>query len=1236
MAFPFAAVLAVASLVGSALQTYRNIKKAKRARREASELDLREATDSSGRNVPLVYGITIVEGLECYAQIGNGITSGVSSALDASGNKFGSLERSSDDDDNEYLLQQWVLAAGGARRILTALVHGTPITRSQNEDGYAGAIVGEGRPAGGVSPFAQGLADSDLFPQEITASSLYTNLAYASTLAWNKRGGLHGRFLWGGKPTLEYIIEGRPVKQPDPTATSGAFNQTVAAEQPVSNLASVLYDLIADAPTGPQVAATRLDLAGTWLESWKQAAPVVQGANAEASTDTSVIPYAGSGAYATLIGNWRTANSLGAGTSGLNAKSYDSLAPQRNLLLKEFNGSIPTDAPWAEQITDIVLSAHPATFVFLSREGTYKLRIPDPKTPAADQNNFVLTAADIRADSLKVYHPNAQTKLNQVAVEITDRDLDFSKNVVIWPQDDSTQHTAWVADDGELLATSLQPRGVPTIGHAQTLARTVCLLSRRPTFEVTVVGDRAFDLEPGHKITLETPRKTIDTPHMIESVKGDGESAVIVLAREFHPDDFAWTYESVDGDDSPGTPPATRVAVEGRTIEIDSESITVAIDEVVGAVDYRWQYALGGVLAWRSHLATTLPRTTIGSLPSNTRVDVRVMPRAAEAEPPATGERTARGTGFHNPPADTQIQMLMYPGGSDVADPNRPSDSTALIESFSTLSDYQITQKHFLTYNDDGALSRPSVVEHASNVRFGFNRKPSIRDRDVGRGIWSTRKAGEDSWVWDNPNLVDDEGTVIASLSVADAPSVRFAADSVDVLYDSYADLVAPSSVGSDVLQLATGKKFSDSQMLYIIAQQPSGTAFSFWVPSAWFANLAGGAITPMHSFGALIKRESDTSFSYNSAFQLDRQQPIGAIYGYDFEEVDEIYSNTRGARADSLNLTSGKKFSDYDFLYVGTQVIANLDSGRGVWIDLEHAATAYSNGKYPTIYVFGVQDADARFFIVDDTTFAMQNYYCYKLYGIKVSAGVIRDRTDEEDMSMDDTSMMTPAPQSPLLNTWIYLDPVYTSVGEGVVTAPPENVVLVIAADGTPTVTFDKPMGVDTSDIQQYRVVVRDAAHRWAQELVIRENLMDSMTAVLGQVTTADTYTATVRAEDHDDNGNFVAGDWAESPAVTSMGAVAVNDKRITLYPVSTRPTSLRFGARPPKATPSSYQISIEVLNAAGDPAPVTVAAAAQGLLHTFTGLTANTTYYVEAWAVYDSGGNGPVDEIILQTPTA
>ena len=543
MPAPWALIAGIAALTTSAVQTYANIKKARKAKREASEIDVRESVDASGEVISSVYGIAIVPGHQVYLQIGDGIDQASTNALNARGEKFGSLQRASDDDGNEYMLQQWVMGTGPIRGVMTALVNGTSIDQSLSQDGYAGAIVGELHPNGGVDQFARGLISAGRFPDEISENALFEDLAYATTLAWNKRGGLKGRIIWGGEPRLEFIIEGREVKQPDPTLNTGVFDMAVPDGQPISNLVSSLYDYLVDCPTGPKLAASRLDLSDTFLSSWKKAAAVVQGEDAEDSDNKLVLPGAGAGSdLAIPYANWR-GTVPGLGLSGLHPKDWDSNIEMRNLLRYEFNGGVPSDMPFAEAITDRILTHAPGTILFLARNGKYKLAMPDSSKSEEDQVDFTITKKDIVKNTLKIIPADDSRKLNQGTIQFADRDLTMAKSTAVWPLDGDAEHTAWLAEDGELLHQTFPAHGSATKYHAEDIIRTNVLMSRRDIMEVEILGDKAKRIEPGHKLKLTVPEFP-DVIYRAERIEGRGRQAVRVTARHFVRLDYGWIYSA--------------------------------------------------------------------------------------------------------------------------------------------------------------------------------------------------------------------------------------------------------------------------------------------------------------------------------------------------------------------------------------------------------------------------------------------------------------------------------------------------------------------------------------------------------------------------------------------------------------------------------------------------------------------------------------------------------------------
>ena len=624
MAFPWAIVLAVSALSASALQTYQQIRKAKRLQREASELDIRDAIDDSGANIPITYGTTVVRGLQCYIQIGNGITQAQTDALNASGLKFGGLERRDDEDKREYLIQQWVLSVGGTRGIKTALINGTPVERSQDEDGYSGLIVGESKPDGGVSAFGVSLASSDLYPAEIDANSKFTGLAYATTLAWNRRGS---RPRWGGPPIVEYIQEGRAVLQPSADGT-GTFSNAVPDAMPANNLVACVYDYLVSAPTGPKLdAATRID-AASFGAGWRVAQRVVQG------TDTATDDQNDSDER-TRYQDWITAQGIGgvgvmAGVSGLRNTSWDTSLATRDLLRYEFNGSIPSDTSWQEAIVDYLLSGAPGVTVWLGRDGRYRVAVVNSQVPRADQVTLDLTAQNIELDSLRRIFPNLKTRLNTAAVQYSDREQTMVRDVLVWPPRTSDDYTDYIAEDGRELGTTIDSRGITSRYHAAALARTAVRLSRRPVWELEIVGRDALSAHPGMICTLTHDDAPAGTFVRLERVKGTGRQSVQCTAREFYRSDFAWPYDDID---------AIEMAEAAGITDLDGIDVTIlhvypiSTSQVIATApaesgttpSYQWEWDNGADddRSWRGLTTTDVNEVTLGPYRSNTAVHVR-------------------------------------------------------------------------------------------------------------------------------------------------------------------------------------------------------------------------------------------------------------------------------------------------------------------------------------------------------------------------------------------------------------------------------------------------------------------------------------------------------------------------------------------------------------------------------------------------------------------------------------
>ena len=423
--------------------------------------------------------------------------------------------------------------------------------------------------------------------RRITATDKFSGKSHVSLLTWQNSND--PQFGAGTTDGLAFM-RGRPLNHIRRTGTAGNYSYSYGSPSFTSAMALVRLDYLLNSLYGPRGLTFEDHIhAPSWYEAQQRSSQrlidfkntVAPGVKTE---DGELVP---DPAYVTTYENIpRLGNSNfkqtgaieGYPSQGTRGAVFSELTTKVNRRY-EFNAWIETGMSYLQVKRDMLQCAGPGAIEFIDHEGKLRLSIPDPYTDAADQSTATFNDSTNIPDSVEVSLPNNNSKLNKVTISFTDLELDGAQSDAVFPESGSPLETQLLAlDNGKVLHQTIQLTGVGDHAHAYSLAASMCLTSRRRTYQWESKYSMYNTCE-GDIVRLIDSEKSID-------------DYVRITAKQPMPDVIGWSAISFKKTDYGFYPEADRQVLLPPRLNLDlpnPTNVTASHDESINTTTIQWE-----------------------------------------------------------------------------------------------------------------------------------------------------------------------------------------------------------------------------------------------------------------------------------------------------------------------------------------------------------------------------------------------------------------------------------------------------------------------------------------------------------------------------------------------------------------------------------------------------------------------------------------------------------------------
>ncbi len=646
-----AAIITVVTSISSAKKRKKAKQEAARRRDEALGLEIRST--NSAQDIPVLYGYTATSGIPVWA--------GTSNTFPVSGGtlpRTGKLPRGNSGSRNEYLAQQHVISLGQGLSVLDMWTDGQRpdapyITRTS-----WGEVRDDNTASSAAAHF---LADR--------STATFDGMTYATTVHKLNREEPQ----YSGPPTPLFFCKGRTVRPINRAGSVGNYVYTLGPATFSSNAILILLDYMLS------------DFGPNWL--WAQDidqesfynASVIAGQVVQSSTGlTGTVfgaqdpyPYQFTNPGGTLIpeglGTYADAY-LALGIDARNGyqdnkKKYPTADLTRNVMRYEFNGHISTGSDWQDNLTKI-LDVVPGGEIFRTVEGKWKVVVPDSMTANSTQVVGTVSEDDLLS-SVEVSYPDTTERLNQMDLEFSNINKDFSQDTVNFPAFSNETTSLYQAlrsrDQNRRLGRKVRVPGIADEYHANSWASNTIRISRR-TFYTFTTRPSGFLYEPGDVIRLVDTLAGVDKNVRVSETQVRGDLSVTITAVEFNKDDYGWDplkYGTVTDQAVLATNIAAPVAV-AATFNASDHSVTVSwtpsTSEDITVDSYVVERRIGASGPWLAVAEVIRDTNQVSLYPglSSTTLTYRVRSKTSQnaLSSPSTSTAVVRVSEYTPPSSD--------------------------------------------------------------------------------------------------------------------------------------------------------------------------------------------------------------------------------------------------------------------------------------------------------------------------------------------------------------------------------------------------------------------------------------------------------------------------------------------------------------------------------------------------------------------------------------------------------
>ena len=604
----------VATIALVLFQGFASAKAKKKAQREAASRSIQGRPTGAGQDVPILYGYTGVEALNCYTNTGRHFP-----WKPSSGNLIGGL-RVQDDGNQEYefLLAQYVLSAGEIDGITAVIVNksnvnqlGAQVQIHEMRHGQRPSDINpDGTLKAGVSTAASEMArafavlrsskwdEDDPIPSgdggERTSLSRYAGMTYMSSVYEQLTSPKDKRLQFGNAVPQPFVLgRGRTVRS---VIRSGAgteadpYKYAFSMVETFSRNWFLCYaDYLTHPVYGPGLPDSVIDLPSLYAAA-EVAGTTVQGPGSRlggrAATAISeefanlVRTTLGLGAGVTVTNDHVTQYYArqGRGFTGMTANPNFGVNPNvqapPDLQRWEFNGKISSNADFPEAL-QIFEQVAPGVNVWFSKEGKVKFRAPDSET---DEDAQVQLEIDRFVNEPTLSFPDSNQRATQYSVRYLNWLKEASEDSETFPSTGSALHEQLRArNGGRDLFETFEAAGIKDKWAARSWAANRIFQDERPfvSFTVGIVG---LLIEPGDILRLKPPISGLDLiVKVLSPPVTNPDYTHDIEAVVFDKDDYAWTVNDAERVDFQNITPTTMQAPAGLTITFNAENKELAI-----------------------------------------------------------------------------------------------------------------------------------------------------------------------------------------------------------------------------------------------------------------------------------------------------------------------------------------------------------------------------------------------------------------------------------------------------------------------------------------------------------------------------------------------------------------------------------------------------------------------------------------------------------------------------------
>lgn len=563
--------LAVLSVVSSHLKR-KKAKKAAARRRDAS-LGQEIRAGNSARPIPVIYGYTATNGIPVWAGTANNFnTSTHVGTLPRSGRLTSTTNEGS---RNEFLAQQHVVSLG----------HGLEITEMWSDEQRPTARYITNSSWGQVGADNTSSAAASHFLAD-RGTAKFQDITYVTTVHKLNREEPQ----YSGPPVPLFFCKGKTVQGISRAGSAGSYTYSLTTATFTTNAILILLDYLIG-NYGPRWTWSADIDQEAFYNAAQIAAEVVQSETGLAGTvfsGASAYPYA----YLGSAGAWLGA---GAGTygnsyisKGLSNKTglqdkkgnYTASETQRDILRYEFNGAISTDSDWQDNITRI-MDVIPGGEIYRTVKGRWKVVVPNSMDSEANQSVGTVGEDDL-ISPVQVTYPDTTERLNQLDIEFSNINKDFSTDTVTFPEFSTDPLSLYQnlrsQDRSRRLGNKVVTPGIADEFHANSWASNTIHISRRAFYTFTT-RPSGFLYEPGDVVRLVDSLSGIDNYVRVSETRVREDLSVEITGIQFYKDDYGW---------DPASFGTVVDQVDPSTSILPPSSVSAKFNTIAHEVDVTW------------------------------------------------------------------------------------------------------------------------------------------------------------------------------------------------------------------------------------------------------------------------------------------------------------------------------------------------------------------------------------------------------------------------------------------------------------------------------------------------------------------------------------------------------------------------------------------------------------------------------------------------------------------------